>query len=281
VIKTVHPLRSGDLSARLDALGFCRLKGLPVYRRGELDVAPGRDFWTISARALSDRKQLIGQIGKRGLWKLVRRAAGGLAWEFHLPAMMLAQSGSWDDEQDLLALCLDWAEATLDGEVHSAWRPPSKKQLDEWLGKDRLTVQNGPLMRQAMVLCDERRLAVRFPLAPQASPQLSATRRLWLDHVLREAQDRWRMARVGYGSSAPGEASLGDMSPAVCAEIDLTGAPEGALECLLKTGVDGLRWVVSWLLWPVGFLSDPGVTSSAWEIPPARAFGPQKGEGHA
>jgi hypothetical protein len=130
------------------------------------------------------------------------------------------------------------------------------------------------------VVNDRRRLAVRFPLVYQTSGQLSAARRSWLQATLAEAQNRWMMARVGYRSADSDQAM-----PAICAELDLTGAPEAALECLLKTGVDGLRWVVSWLLWPVGFLSDPSVACSVWEIPPERAFGPnrdvRKGESHA
>ena len=279
---------TGDFSLRLDALGFRRLRRLPVFRRGELYVAPGRDFWTISARAQDQSSLFANQIGKRGLWKLVGRPDGGVGWEFHLPARLFAGCEQFgreqnayeeqiDDDQDLLSACLEWAEATLDGEIHSGWRPPEKKLLEEWLGTDRLTVQAGPLVRQGMVFCDERRLAVRFALVHQASPLLSPARRSWLDQTLTEAHNRWRMARVGYG----GAGSHAVDAPAVSVEIDITGAPRGAQECLMKTGVDGLRWVVSWLLWPVGFLSDPSVTCSAWEIPPARAFGPQKGEGHA
>lgn len=297
-----------DTDSRLEDLGFRRIRRLEVYRRGELYVSPGDDFWTVLVRASASAPLLSGRGGQFGLWKLVERGKGK-GWEFHLPASLcvgggssaradsdndndkvnyndngVEQAGRWDEEADdasgedgLLRACLEWAESSLDGEVRSGWRPPEKTTLEQWLGKDSLTVQAGPLVRQGMVLREERRLAVRFPLVYQASGQLSPARRQWLDQTLRAAQNRWRMARVVYGDSAEGASP----SPAVSVEIDFTGAPKAALECLLKTGVDGLRWAVSWLLWPVGFMSDPSVTCSAWEIPPDRAFGPRKGGSHA
>lgn len=279
-----------NIADRLEAIGFCP-SGARRYERRGLTVSPGRDFWTISAPAKSDEKLLEGQLGKPGLWKLVDRHSGRgddePGWEFHLPAAIVNSSDLLENpadesgaDGDMLAACLTWAETSFAEEVNSAWLPPTTAQLEKWIGKDRLTVQAGPIVRQAVVVNDRRRLAVRFPLVYQTSGQLSAARRSWLQATLAEAQNRWMMARVGYRSADSDQAM-----PAICAELDLTGAPEAALECLLKTGVDGLRWVVSWLLWPVGFLSDPSVACSVWEIPPERAFGPnrdvRKGESHA
>ena len=270
-----------DPRERLPSLGF-RQVGRSRFQRRGLTVAPGRDFWTISAPAAGERSCLEGQLGRLGLWKLVGQEGGELAWEFHLPSSLAQMASDYEQPDDnLLDACLAWAEATFVGELHSAWRPPSMNQLEKWLGKDRLTVQAGPIVRQALVLCEGRRMAVRFPLVHQASGQLSAARRQWRHAVLAEAQNRWMMARVGYRDGRLAEQAM----PAIGVELDLTGAPEAAIECLLKTGVDGLRWAVSWLLWPVGFLSDPSVTCSVWEIPPERAFGPegnvQKGGTHA
>jgi hypothetical protein len=157
--------------------------------------------------------------------------------------------------------CVQWALATESGEAPAGWQPPPREEIESWVPADRLTVQAGPLVRQGQLVCAPERLALRFALVHSIPAGLPEARREWLEEALAEAQDRWRLVRVGL--TADGAAAL--------AEVDFTGCPRAALEVLFPTGLDALRWVVAGLVNVADFLADAGASCRALEVRRARA----------
>jgi len=185
--------------------------------------------------------------------------------EFHLPMAAVSREVDWATDLSEPAVpleaCLRWAEATARGELPAGWQSPPREQLESWIPHGGLVLQSGPLLKQGSLVRAPDRLALCFTIVNELSEDLSTARRRRLADVLRESSDRWRMVRVGLEGSAD--------RPAVKAEIDLSGAPHPVLEDLFRAGLDALRLVVSWFLWPATFLADGRVACRAWEMPKA------------
>jgi hypothetical protein len=206
---------------------------------------------------------LRGQLGQPGLWKVIAGPEEkSLQRVFELPARVLEVHEEDDDSEEAtspLSACLHWAMQTAEGQPIPGWQPPPRDELEAWIPPYGLAIQTGPIARQGFVICTPERLALRFPVAPSIPPELPAARRAWLRELLLEAQNRWRMVRVGLSDSS------------VEAEVDLTGAPAVVLEALFRFSLDALRWVVHWLAYPANFLADPTISCRAWESCPLRA----------
>jgi hypothetical protein len=245
-------------TADLDALGFTSQEG--AYRRNGTLLTPGRGWVALeSAKPLPDANPLRGQLSRPGLWKLVR--GDGVRRIFELPeAALSAEEPDDAEETSSLRACVRWALDTDSGEIPAGWQPPPREEVETWLPVSRLIVQTGPAVRQGELVHSPERLAVRFALVHSIPEELNEGRRAWLEEVLAEAQDRWRMVRVGLTA---GSAAL--------AEVDFTGCPRAALEVLFPTGLDALRWVVEGLVKVADFLADPPATSRALEVRRARA----------
>jgi hypothetical protein len=204
----------------------------------------------------------MGYIGRPGLWKAVRGAGGEVAPVFEIPEVVFTRGGDDEDGEPVEAArgaCFDWALATVGGEPCAGWVPPPLAEVESWVGIGRLTVQHGPWLRQGELIHRQDRLALRFPLVPAVPEELAPPRRAWLEEVLADAQDRWRMVRVGLAGSG-----------AAVAEVDLSGCPAALLEGLFRTGLDCLRWVVAWLVPSADFLAAGG-PSRALEVRRVRA----------
>lgn len=251
-----------DVRAAVEAAGFRRGQRGSCYRRGDLRLAFDQRWLTVRAEADPEEEMLWGQLGRPGLWKMVAaQAPKRPRREFHLPLAAIEAGDTWnddrDDAEDPLRACLDWAAATVEGEVPGHWTSPPRAQVEAWMPKRRLVIQSGPLLCQGSLVHKPRRLALSFTLAGELPEEISPARRDWLGRVLADAQNRWRMVRVGMEGDP--------QRPEVRAEVDLTGAPHGALETLVPIGLDAVRWVVVWSLWSVAFLCDARVTCRAWE----------------
>lgn len=252
----------------LKTLGFHGTGDGSGYVRGGLLVRPCAGWCTLERSADGNTELLDDQLGKPGLWKPVVGGQGkSVGREFHVPLRPLQDMG----EAATLAIqaCLEWAMATACEQLPEGWVPPPLQVVESWIPKGGLTLQSGPFVRQASLLHGSDRLAVRFPIVPEVSDRLSESRRAWLDELLIDGQNRWRMVRIGRGRIS-GRLTME-------AEVDLSGAPHTVLEDLFKTSLDALRWVVSWLVWPAGFLADKDVDCRAWEVFNG-GRGPQKGE---
>jgi hypothetical protein len=261
----VPPLQ-GRLHAELSGAGFSRARPGDEYRcNGAVYRVEGRWSALRSAQPVPAADPLVDQLGKPGLWKWARDANGaGAVRVFDLPP--LASGPDAEDEGSPLSACLEWALGTAHGRVPDGWQPPPRVQVDGWAPPAALTVHAGTLVRQATVVHGPGRLALTCPVLTRVPEGLPPARRAWLRELLIEAQDRWRMVRVGFG----GEAS----APAVLAEVDLSGSPPEVAECLFGAGLTALRWVVEWLARPADFLADAARPSRALEVFPARAEAP-------
>lgn len=256
-----------DVQTAVEAAGFCRGPRGSGYRRGGVRVAFDRHWMTVRAKAGPEAEMLWGQLGRPGLWKMVvPRQPKRPRREFHLPLAAIEAGDAWDDDRDEaddpLRACLDWAAATVEGDVPDGWTSPPREQVEAWIPRRGLVIQSGPLLCQGSLIHEPRRLALSFALAGKLSDEISPARRDWLGRVLVDARNRWRMVRV----AVEGE----PQRPEVRAEVDLTGAPHGVLEALVPIGLDAVRWVVVWSLWSVAFLSDARVTCRAWEAAPRK-----------
>jgi hypothetical protein len=233
--------------------GTFRLDGITFELKGDWPV--------LSARR---EKGGSGPSGARGdaagLWKSVHDAGDGHVrrlFEFPLSAIELEGLAPCGEVRDPavspFAATLSWALETVDGTLPGDWSPPERKIVEEWIPPDGLTVRAGGFVRQGSLLHGPGCLAIRFPILPEVPEGLSAPRKRWLEELLRDAQDRWRMVRM----VLPGSRAL--------AEVDLSGAPACILQPLFGTALDALRWVVAWVGPPAAFICDSNMSSEVLE----------------
>jgi hypothetical protein len=244
----------------LDGLGFTPTRDRAGYRlNGTLFTTD--NGWPVltTAKPLAGVDPLRGQLDRPGLWKLVR-SGDGVRRVFEMPPPKHAPADDGDEPADPALACLSWALATAAGKLPDGWQPPPRHEVEAWLPANGLTVQAGSLVRQGELVHRPERLALRFPILTTIPADLPAARRGWLEEVLQEGQDRWRLVRVGLA----GEAAW--------AEVDLSGCPGPVLESLFRAGLGALRWVVEWLAGTAAFLADPAVGCRALEVCPVRAL---------
>jgi len=156
--------------------------------------------------------------------------------------------------------CLAWALETAQTKVAEDWQPPSRQLVESWIPQGQLTVQCGAFVRQGELIVDPTHCLVRFPILQTLPPDLPQARLRWLEELLHEAQNGWRMVRFGFARNT-------DATP-VIAELNFTGAPHHVIEHLLLTGLDGLRWAVIALVETAELLADTTIKSQALEISP-------------
>jgi hypothetical protein len=257
---TAQPAPS-RLHAQLAGAGFSRGRPGGEFRcNGALLRVEGGWFTVRAAQRAAAADPFQGQLGQPGLWKWARDGDGGAMRVFDVPPLPEGDSDGEDGRAPLTA-CLEWAVATSHGRAPEGWRPPPRAEVERWASAAALTVHAGPLVRQAALVHEAGRLALTCPVLPRVAEALPAARRAWLRELLLEAQDRWRMVRVGFGAPAA----------AVLAEVDLSGCPPEVVESVFRAGLAALRWVVEWLARPADFLADAAQPSRAVEVFPARA----------
>ena len=249
----------------LKDLGFRRARDGSGFRQNGLAVKPQRRWLVATAGAGKEEDALFGRLGKPGLWKLVTDGAE-LRREFHLPLSVLSVQevlGEGDEEApDPLEGCLGWASATALEDIPAGWECPSRDEVESWIPEGGLTLRTGGLVRQGSLVCGSDRLALRIPIVTEVPAALSEARRAWLRALLLDAQDRWRMVRIGIEGQAD--------RPAVVAEVDLSGAPPVVIEALFRISLDALRWVTSWLVRSAGLVADARVACRICETGPER-----------
>jgi hypothetical protein len=109
-----------------------------------------------------------------------------------------------------------------------------------------LTAQCGPHARQGELVCRPKRLALRFPLVFDVPADLPDTHYFWLRNLLIDAQNRWKLVRIGFRYEPS--------ATSVQAEVDLSGAPHSVLDGLLTVALSALHGVVAWVVPPAEFL---------------------------
>ncbi len=215
-----------------------------------------RSGWGTFESKLRRSDRLRGQLGQAGLWKACTDAQGTMRRVFELPPSILALAESDPDRFKEVA---GWALLTVGGKADRKWSPPTQAEVEDWLPDKALTLQVGTIARQGTLILNDDRLTLGFCIVLEIPRNLSAARKAWLRELLADAQNRWRLVRIGLvGHSAQ-------------AEVDLTGAPHEALEELVRVGIDALRLVVSLLVEPADFLVNGAEGCRAVEVWPNRA----------
>ena len=211
-------------------------------------------FETTGGRRPKD--PLRGQLGLPGLWKLSANGHGATAHRvFELPPSITPRRDAEPARFDLLSA---WAHATVDGRPDRGWSPPPREDIERLLPEGALTLQVGAVALQGALDHDDSRLALDFPIVPRIPDDLPPARAAWLEELLADAQNRWRMVRIGIDGVT------------AAAQIDLSGAPHDTLAPLVRIGVDALRHVVSSLVEPADFLVNGADGSRAVEVPPTK-----------
>jgi hypothetical protein len=227
------------------------------YRNRRIRFQVRSGWGTFESNGTQRSDALRGQLGRPGLWKLFLDARGAVRGVFELPPSLLALAESDPARfEDIVG----WALATAGGKVDKSWSPPTKAQVEGCLPDKALTLQVGAIARQGALILDDDRLTFRFPVVHEIPRSLSAARKAWLRELLVDAQNRWRLVRIGMNGHAE-----------VQAQVDLTGAPHHTLEELVHIGTDALRLVVSSLVEPADFLVNGAAGCRAVEVRPNRA----------
>ena len=220
----------------------------------------GGDWLLLKAKSPARKKDfLTDQMGKPGLWKVLKEGRRTCQlFEFYLSALTGTEGDLHvdpDEGRSPFRAVLNWAMQTLDGSHPDRWLSPPREELGALLPAGRLTVQSGAHARQGEVICEPNRLALRFPIVTSVPEGLSRKRQHWLRRLLSEAQNRWRMVRLGF---------IRDPSTvSVQAEVDLTGIPLETLPGLVEIALAALRCAVEWVLASAVFVADPGRTCRA------------------
>jgi hypothetical protein len=200
-------------------------------------------------------------MGEPGIWKLVTYPDRQPWKVFEFPLFITTENNAeskapGEEAQSPLAATLKWAGDTLNGNLLNGWRCPSEEDLMNLLSPKGLTVQCGPYARQGELICTPKRLVLQFPLIFNVCDDLPESHYKWLRNLLIDAQNRWKMVRIGfrYGSSAT----------SVQAEVDLSGAPLSVLSGLFTVALSALHAVAAWVVPSAEFLVEH--TSAIWAL---------------
>jgi hypothetical protein len=246
----------------LRELGFTASRKGNSYRYNGLALSmasPWSHLQVVAAQR--DIDPLKGQLGRPAPWKWTGSEQAGYHRIFDVPAHLLSECADEDGDDAKLPVgsIIPWAIATENGELPTGWEPPPREEAISWIRPQGLSLQVGPFARQGTLIHTPERLALRFPILPSIPADLPEPRRQWLRAILIEAQNRWRLVRIGLSDRGTAEA-----------EVDLSGAPACVVESLLRTSLDAIRFVVEWLVWPAAFLADTSISCEAWNVCPVR-----------
>ena len=200
-------------------------------------------------------------IGRPGLWKLVTDRDDQLWKIFELPNAIVTENHPdcetlFEEATSPFPAVLQWAKDTINGQQPLGWRCPSKRSIRELYSDGSLTVHCGPFARQGELVCTAKRLALRFPLIIHLSDDLPKSSYDWLRTLLIDAQNRWRLVRIGLRSAST--------VPSVQAEVDLTGAPRSVLPGLMTVALSALHALATWVIPAAEFLV--AQTTDLWAL---------------
>jgi hypothetical protein len=177
-------------------------------------------------------------------------------WEFP-PSLLRSDENGVDEgeaEAATLRSVLSWAVATSRGAVPENWAPVAIEEVKAIIPPGALTFREGTILRQGELVCGPDRLAITFPVVRHIPADLPPLCRRFLENLLLDALNQWRLVRIGLEDGAEGQAAM--------AEIDLTGIPRGLLEDMVPVSLAALRWVLAWLTRAADFLTDPSAAAT-------------------
>jgi hypothetical protein len=267
-MNTVHsiPRPPSRWRAEVQELGFVYDEPAQMWRlSGTRFESDGRWSALRTNHNEPEYDPLTAPLGQPGLWKTLPANGSPAQRLFDLPPVALADADDDDVLSEIppeppLKACIAWAIATAQGRLPEGWQPPPRAEVEAWITDAGLTVQFRGIVRQGTLHHSQGRIAIRFPLVARVPENLPEPRRRMLRAVLCDGQSRVRMARIGVG---PGGA--------IEAEVDLSGAPRGALEGMVGSGLASLRWLVEWLEIADFIASDAASACRAFEVCAMRA----------
>jgi hypothetical protein len=221
------------------------------------------DQWIrlISNSSLNVSDPLNTLMGEPGLWKLISYK-NRKPWKvFEFPSVILTENNSdfetvVEEAKSPLSATLRWARDTLNGERFNSWSSPPKPDMLDLISPDSLTVQCGRYARQGELICNPKRLALRFPLIFHVPDDLPDSSAYWLRNLLIDAQNRWKLVRIGFRDKSS--------ATTVQAEVDLTGAPHSVLAGLMTVALSSLHAVATWVIPSAEFLAEQ--TADLWAL---------------
>jgi len=210
----------------------------------------------VNGKASAD--PLRGWLGRAGLWKCTTEGNESRC-RFDLPPEAVLPEDDGYDEAAPAAweAALAWAMATADGRTPEGWHAPLLEDLGQ--PTTEIIVQHDRFVRHGRLVRSDHALTLRVPILGRPRTDLPESRKEYLDELLIDAQNRWRMVRVGLDSP----------DASVEAEVNLSGAPHAVMETLVRTAKDALCWFVIWLVGSVDLLADPAVASEALRVRPS------------
>jgi hypothetical protein len=202
------------------------------------------DWASVWREPREDETDPLRHLGRPGLWKGVTNAHLPRC-VFEVPLYVVDEIGAGADaEGDArflgLEKLIEAAQATICGGIADGWTAPSDDELAAMIPADMLTVQCAEVACQGRVTRSEDRLAIEFPIVTAIPQTLSPQRRKKLCSVLVQANNNWRLARVGLRNGAT------QNTLDAIAEMDLTGMPPASIGPLVRCGIDALHHVVRW-----------------------------------
>jgi hypothetical protein len=200
-------------------------------------------------------------MGESGIWKLVTDKDHQPWKVFEFPLFITTEKiadieSPGEAAASHLTAILKWARDTLNGKPLNGWNCLSEQDMMNMFSPKGLTVQCGPYARQGELICKPKRLALRFPLIFNVSDDLPESNYFWLHKLLVDAQNRWKMVRIGFRRESS--------ATSVQAEVDLSGAPQSVLSGLLTVALSALHAVAAWVVPTAEFLVDH--TAELWAL---------------
>ena len=254
----------------LTELGFSATSGSQIYYREDIVFMIENDWGVLRAEWRGANKNhnqanpLQGQLGKPGLWKsLLDRTSGKWQPVFELPPTALAAvdpQSHQDESAQNFREAIAWGLGTAGGALMADWELPARHLVESCLPNGCLTFHVGPILRQGTLVYEPNRLALQCPILPRVPAELPEYRALWLEELLLDGHNHWKMVRIGE-----------TQDNAVFAEVDLSGVPEFLLESLVRTGLEALRYAVEGLVRAADFLAEGSTSCLALEVHSPRA----------
>ena len=263
-------LRRNDWTARLRESGFTPLGAERLFGRDGVVLSLEQGWLTLTTSNGSvGTDPLLGHLGRPGLWKPVLER-GSLRLVSDVRASILSEDAKAAEAGGEGAngagdSVLSWLLTTLSGRLPEGWEPPPREEVELQVDLSLLVVRSGAFTSQGTLIHGPRRLALEFPVC-RIPDDLPAARVRWLRALLLDGQSRWRLARVGFNPA-------GD---AAAAEVDLSGAPLSAIQFLVRTALESLRWVVGSILAPAALAVDPTVDSHILKAFPDETASPDE-----
>ncbi len=214
----------------------------------------------VKSRPAGDPDRLGPDPEQPGLWKEDFRT-GTIIFDLPLDGFDGLDHGD-DAAGQLPADCLAWMLATARQRIPEGWMAAERSEIESWLAKFGLTAETNGLVRQGDLVYQPNRLAIRSPIASFDPVVLPEPRQQWLRSLAREAQNRWRMARL--------TAVTDESTTHLAAEADLTGVPSAAAELLILTGLTSVRGLVGQLVEVASLLAHPAIVAELFATPPVQ-----------